>query len=290
MNALRHVIFPLCCLMVVSLYTQEKNLKPIVSKSVDWGVHMGLLKPESVVFDFENQCFYVSNGPQFAPGTEGFISKFDSRGELERLKWVDSLSRPTGMAIFKEQLWVADVDQLKVIDILSGQVLKSYPEPIKNSGLNDVAINTQGEVFVTASFIHAVLKVESDSLMLWVQDEEQLQWANGILTQDKEVLVGGTHFSAIDQNTKTIKALKANPPIVDIDGLWSDGLNGYLLSTVEGNSLWHLNPIGESTLLDEDGAYFGDLQFIAATQTLLVPRGNHKENHYYISAFTLDLP
>ncbi len=289
MNVQRIATFVSCLCMVFGLFAQEKRLKPFISSSKDLGVNMGLQKPESVVYDFNHQSFYVSNGTQFAPGTEGFITKFDAQGVHIQLKWVDSLSRPTGMAIFKNQLWVADVDLLKVIDIPSGQILRSYPEPIKNSGLNDVAISKEGEVYVTASFVHAVLKVENDSLRLWAQDEEKLQWANGIFVENEQVLVGGTELAAIDRSSGNIRILKTNPPIQDIDGLWPDGQSGYLLSTVEGNSLWHLNAFGESTLLNNNGAYFGDLQFMADTQTLLVPRGNHKEGHYYISAFTLEL-
>ena len=290
MNVQRIATFIPCLCLVFGLLGQEKARTPVISSSKDWGANMGLQKPESVVYDFNNQSFYVSNGAQFAPGTEGFISKFDAQGVLTQLKWVDSLSRPTGMAIFKNKLWVADVNQLKVIDIANGLLLKSYSEPIENSGINDVAISKEGEVYVSASFVHAVLKVENDSLKLWAQDEEKLQWANGIFIEDEQVLVGGTELAAIDRNSGTIKILKTNPPIQDIDGLWPDGQGGYLLSTVEGNSLWHLTASGETTLLNNGGGYFGDLQFIADTRTLLIPRGNHDEGRYYISAFALDLP
>lgn len=250
-----------------------------------WGEDSGLIKPESVVFDAGNGCLYVSNGQQFAPGTDGFISKFNKDGELEQLKWVSDLSRPTGMAIHNNQLWVADVNQLRVIDITNGKVVRSYSEPIKNSGLNDVAINSRGEVYVTASFIHSVFKVEGDSLKPWVQDEEQLQWANGIFATDQEVLVGGTHLVTIDIKTKTIRKIETNPPIIDIDGLWPDGLGGYFLSTVEGTALWLLNPHGKSERLDQGGDYFGDLQYIKETATLYVPRGNHTAQRYYLEVF-----
>ncbi len=255
-----------------------------------WGEDVGLIKPESVVFDVGNECLYISNGQQFAPGTDGFISKFNKDGQLEELKWVSDLSRPTGMAIHNNQLWVADVNQLKVIEIASGKVVKSYSEPIKNSGLNDVAINSRGEVYVTASFIHSVFKVEGDSLKPWVQDEEQLQWANGIYALDQEVLVGGTHLASIDIKTKAIRKIETNPPVVDMDGLWPDGLGGYYLSTVEGTALWHLDAQGKSTRLDQGGDYFGDLQYVKETATLYVPRGNHTAQRYYLEVVTLVKP
>ncbi|MCL6267648.1 hypothetical protein [Flagellimonas myxillae] len=269
---------------------QEKKSDDSSLQMEKWGASAGLIKPESVVFDAQNQCLYVSNGQKFAPGTDGFISKFTANGKLVQLKWTDSLSRPAGMALLDQQLWVADVDQLKVIDITNGKVVKSYPEPIKNSGLNDVAINPDGEVFVTASFVHAVFKVEGDSLKLWTQDEELLQWANGIYALDQNVLVGGTQLTSIDFTAKKIRKIQTNPPIVDIDGIWPDDRGGYVLSTVEGTALWHLNTQGESILLDQGGDYLGDLQFVPNKAMLFVPRGHHQTGRYYLAVYHLDLP
>lgn len=255
-----------------------------------WGTEVGLIKPESVVFDAQNQCVYVSNGQQFAPGTDGFISKFNKEGGLEELKWVEGLSRPTGMTIYNNQLWVADVNALKVIDISSRKVVKSYPEPIKNSGLNDVAINSRGEVYVTASFIHSVFKLERDSLKPWIKNEEELQWANGIYVLDQEVLVGGTHLSSINIETGQIQRVKTDPPIQDIDGLWPNGDGGYFLSTVEGTALWRLNANGKSIRMDQGGDYFGDLHYEKETATLYMPRGDHKAQRYYLEVYTLVAP
>ncbi|WP_435624643.1 hypothetical protein [Flagellimonas sp.] len=253
-----------------------------------WGEGMGMTNVESVVFDAQNNCLYVSNGENFAPGTKGYISKFNKNGELEQLKWVESLSRPTGMAIKNGQLWVADVNQLKVIDISSGKVIKKYPEPIENSGLNDVAINPRGEVYVTASFVHAVFKVEGDTLKLWLQDEKALQWANGIFATNQQVWVGGTLLSSINIETKEIREITSNPPIQDIDGLWPDGQDGYLISTVEGSSLWHLDAKGKSKLLHQGGDYLGDLQYVPEYASICIPRGNHKEKRYYLAVFELE--
>ncbi|SHG48666.1 hypothetical protein [Flagellimonas flava] len=269
---------------------QEKSTAPEISQMEKWGGGLGLSSPESVVFDAQNHCLYVSNGKQFAPGTEGFISKFHKNGKLEQLKWVDSLSRPTGMAIHNNRLWVADVNALKVIDISTREVVKSYPEPIKNSGLNDVAINPGGEVYVTASFIHSVFKVEGDSLKTWIQDAEQLQWANGILATKEEVIVGGTQLSGIDIQTKTIRNLPTDPPIKDVDGLWPDGQGGFLISTVEGTGLWHLDTAGKSSLLSQGGDYLGDLQYLPETRTLYLPRGDHEAKRYYLAVFGLKFP
>ncbi|MEM8999462.1 MAG: hypothetical protein AAGB24_04290 [Bacteroidota bacterium] len=285
MAILRKVVIGFLLGLPLKGFTQGEQLR-----SEKWGKGAGMMNVESVVFDTKNNNLYVSNGENYAPGTKGFISKFNANGELDALKWVDKLSRPTGMAIHNDQLWVVDVDQLKVIDLTIGKVVKSYPEPVEHSALNDVAINPKGEVFVTASFEHAVFKLEGDTLKFWVQDKKRLKWANGIFATDHEVWVGGAWFSAINIDTKEIREIKSNPPIQDIDGLWPDGKVGYILSTVDGSSLWHLDAQGKSTLLEQGGDYFGDLQYVPENTLLYVPRGDHKEKRYYLAVFKLEQP
>ncbi len=41
--------------------------------------------------------------------------------------WVTGLNAPKGMALVKNTLWVADVDQMVAIDITEGKILKSIP-------------------------------------------------------------------------------------------------------------------------------------------------------------------
>ena len=287
---LKKVLVLLSLFLVEALLAQDQHAFPIITQSTVWGQDAGLIKPESVVFDEKNSCFYLSNGEQYAVGTSGFISKFNPEGELIDLKWSDGLNRPTGMAIYKNQLWVADVNRLVVIDIKSGNVANSYQEPVEKSGLNDVAISKTGEVFVTASFIHAVFKVEGDSLKLWVQDEEKLQWANGIIVSDRLLLVGGTNLTSIDIESKTYNILPSSPSIQDIDGVWTDGADGYLLSTVEGKTLWHLSSAGKSTMLDRGNDYYGDLEYVVESERLYIARGNHDNNRYYLGVFTLQIP
>nr|WP_299387573.1 hypothetical protein [Allomuricauda sp.] len=290
MTLIRNILIGGALCTVLGGYAQEGTLDPTGDQIQKWGEGLGLTKPESVVFDEKHNCLYVSNGEKFAVGTTGFISKFSGDGTLEQLKWAEGLSRPTGMALLNGQLWVADVDQLKVIDLSSGKVVKRFVEPIKNSGLNDVTINASGEVFVTASFIHAILKVEADTLVPWMQDQKLLEWANGIFAVDEEVLVGGTHLVAIQSDTKKTRTLKTEPLIQDIDGIWADGNGGYVLSTVAGGSLWHLDEHGKATSIDQGGDYFGDLHFVPETSVLYIPRGNHEAKRYYISRYKLELP
>ena len=252
-----------------------------------WLLNKGLKNIESVVYDHKNQHFYASNGIDYKIGNDGFISKISKSGELIKLKWIKGLNRPTGMAIHKDLLYVADVNVLVIINIQNGEIIKRLNEPIANSGLNDVAISNDGEVFVTASFIHSIYHVEEGKLKLWLQHGEKLKWANGIIVDKENLLVAGMQLNTININSKKIDKLNLNPEVQDFDGIVSDGSGNYFLTTVEKKAIWRLN--GEQiTKLEEADSYFGDLELIRKTNTLYIPRGNHKENKYFISVVKIE--
>ena len=62
------------------------------------------------------------------------------------------------MAIYNDHLYVADIDELVKIKIENRRIVKKYATAEKNPLLNDVAITSNGQVYITASefmaFIH----------------------------------------------------------------------------------------------------------------------------------------
>ncbi|MDC8004689.1 SMP-30/gluconolactonase/LRE family protein [Aureisphaera galaxeae] len=241
-----------------------------------------------MLYDSDLDVFYISNGEAYQPGTSGFLSKVSSAGELLSLRWIDSLSRPTGMALRDGKLYVADVNALRVIDTQTGELIKTFKEPIPNSGLNDVTISSKGEVFVTASFVHSVFKLENDTLVPWLQDEDLLKWANGITSHRNKIMVGGLHLCAIDIESKAINKITLVPEFSDFDGLIPDRQGGYIATTVEGGQLLHIDILGNTIELKTDKeVYLGDLTFIRDQLRIFIPRGNHATNDYFISVIEL---
>lgn len=251
-----------------------------------WLLNKGLINVESIIYDYENHLFFASNGLDYKIGNDGFISKISKNGELIKLKWIKGLNRPTGMAIHNNLLYVADVNTLVVIDIQNGEIIQKLIEPIKNSGLNDVAISDSGQIFVTASFTHSVYIVSEGKLKLWLQHDEKLKWANGILIDNENLVVAGMQLNTININSKKIDEVNLSPQVEDFDGIVSDSLGNYFLTTVDKKAIWYLKD-EQITKLKEDDSYFGDLELIRGTNKLYIPRGNHKENKYFISVIEL---
>lgn len=84
-----------------------------------WLIDSDLENPESIIYDPTNTCFYVSNGTTYGVGVTGYITKVSEDGKLYSLKWLDSLNRPTGMAIAEQKLYVADVNVLSIVMLKS---------------------------------------------------------------------------------------------------------------------------------------------------------------------------
>ncbi|MEQ9299997.1 MAG: hypothetical protein RIF33_15595 [Cyclobacteriaceae bacterium] len=265
---------------------QEQSTLTIIEEI--WAKDKGLRNVESVIYDEEHGVFYVSCGQNYEPGYAGFISKISKSGELLQLSWVDSLSRPTGMAIEGQWLYVADVNTLIVIDTKTGQIVEKHTAPIRNAGLNDVAIDELGRVYISASFVNSIYWLNGDELELWVQDDERLKWANGLAVADNKLIVGGLDLYSIDLVSKEILAINMKPAAHDFDGLASDGKSGYWLTTVDNGALWHLDHHGNNVVMDSTADYFGDLTVV--NNQLIVPRGSHTTKEYYLSVFSIESP
>jgi sugar lactone lactonase YvrE len=117
---------------------------------------VGLSTPESVVHDETADVYLVSNiegKPADADG-KAFISKLSPDGTVVTLKWIESgknkvtLNAPKGMALAGDQLYVADLDTVRVFDRKTGAPLGDVKIP-GSTFLNDVTATSDGRVLVT---------------------------------------------------------------------------------------------------------------------------------------------
>ena len=250
-----------------------------------WFSDEGLSNIESIIYDSERNVFYVSNGHEYKLGIKGYISKISEDGQLIDLTWIDSLSRPTGMAIIEDTLYVADVDRLRLINIVTGTEIENHREVIQNSGLNDVAVNKNKEVYVSASAAHAIYKMNGNELELWLQDSIHLQWANGLWSEGDRLYCAGQNLVSIHLNSKEITSV-LTPGIEDFDGIVRVDSQMYL-STIGISSIWVLDANGATHKKLKGPDYYGDFTFVPEQNALYIPQGNHDSGRYYISKYRL---
>lgn len=180
MNNIAMVALFCAVLFAANAHAQHKLVKK-------WETDSTLKVPESVLFDAGNQVLYVSNieGNFDEKDGKGSIGKIGLDGKIIATDWVTGLNAPKGMALVKNMLWVADVDEVVAIDIKSGKITNR----IKIEGakfLNDVAADAKGGIYVSDSETKKVHKIDNGKPSVFLQD---LQGPNGLLVYKDEVYV-----------------------------------------------------------------------------------------------------
>jgi sugar lactone lactonase YvrE len=117
----------------------------------------GFSTPESVLWDAEQQVWFVSNinGSPVAKDGNGFISRLDRDGGVERPQFLAGgqggvvLHAPKGLAIVGDTLWVADIDAMRGFNRRTCAGVATVEFGAQAKFLNDVAVGPDGTVYVT---------------------------------------------------------------------------------------------------------------------------------------------
>ena len=171
----------LVCFSLVSINAQKATVQKL------WATDTILKIPESVLVDDKENCLWVSNidGASNGNDAKGSISKLSKTGTPINLDWVTGLNAPKGMAKYKQELYVADLTELIVIDIKKG-VIKNKIKVEGSVFLNDVTVNKNGAVFVSDSRTGKVHRIENGMVSIEV---ENLQGPNGLLSIEDQLLI-----------------------------------------------------------------------------------------------------
>jgi hypothetical protein len=234
-----------------------------------WEVSNGLDVPESAFFNPFDSIIYVSSivGKFNEKDGIGYISKINLKGEMIQKEWVKGLNGPKGMCFTKSKLFITDEDRVLEIEALSGKILKEY----KNShskDLNDVAITSNGKVYVTDSGSDCLFVVGKDSLEIFIQSKD-VEGMNGISSEGNSIFIGSNgKLLSIDTNTKSISVLAIN--VGYLDGLLKIDKSTFLTSN--WGSTIQMIVMGKSPeKLLESKIHAADLGYIPSKQMLLVP-------------------
>lgn len=248
-----------------------------------WQVE-GLEGPESAVLDPQEGTLYVSNinGGATDVDGNGYITKLSLEGEVLEKQWATGLNAPKGLALHDGKLYVADIDELVVIDMSSGEIAAKHEAP-GATFLNDVTAHQDGRVFVSDMLQNQIWKLEGDQFELWVEDEA-LANPNGVLAEQDRLLVaawGGKpkedfstdvlgHLKAVDYATREVTDV-GDQPVGNLDGLEPDGQGGYLVTEWIGGGLYRFSPDGKAELIMDMSQGSADLEFVENQKLAIIP-------------------
>lgn len=257
------LLFAFAAVAAPSLFAQHQLVK-------QWETDTILKTPESVLYDAGNQVLYVSNIDGASDGRDGngSIGKVGLDGKIVAVDWVSGLNAPKGMALVKNMLWVADLDELVAIDITTGKVAKH----VKIEGaqfLNDVAADAKGSVYVSDSRSKKVHKVDNGKASVFL---ENLKGPNGLLVHNKDLYVldaGGLY--KVGKGKALVKIAEGMDG--STDGLENVSGNDFIVSCWSG-VIYYVNADGSTQqLLDtrNEKINSADIGYDAKNKIVYVP-------------------
>jgi sugar lactone lactonase YvrE len=192
------------------------------------------------------------------------------------------------LKFFHGKLYAVERPGVAEIDPDSGAVTRRFA--IEGAPfLNDLTIDESGTIYVTDSQTNRIYRIADGKAELWLQDAA-INTPNGLLVEKERLLVDvmsdGT-IKTVDLGTKRVEtfvslhdgkvvskhASRLFPHGALLDGLVSDGKDGYLFSDYFGR-IYHADATGRKTLLlDRSGPrqFCADFGYLPEQGLLVVP-------------------
>jgi len=238
-----------------------------------WETDSILKVPESVFFDGKNKILYVTNIDGKEPwgkDGKGSVGKVGLDGKIIAVDWVKGLNAPKGMGLFKNKLYVADLTEVVVIDIVKGEIIERIA--VKDAvGLNDVSVDQNGVVYVSDSRGRKVYEIENNTPVVLL-DSNKLKGPNGVLRHKGilYVLDAGTMYRMEKDKslTKIAEGMEGGT-----DGIENITANEFIVSTW-GGVVYYVSANGtKQVLLDgrEQKINSADIGYDAAKRIVYVP-------------------
>ncbi len=244
----------------------------------------GFEQPESVLADPVRRELYVSNvaGVPDEKDGRGFISRMSEDGRVLEREWVDGLNAPKGMALFRGRLYVSDIDRLVVIDVADGAIVAEYPAPGARF-LNDVTVDDAGRVYCSDMMANTLYRLADGEFAVWMRDPALLS-PNGLLAEGERLVAGAWgrrsegfatehpgYLQSVPLDGGAVQPLGEGRPAAHVDGIVSDGGDGYFVTDWKAGKLFHADARGELTLVETLEPGSADLGRLPVQGTLLVP-------------------
>ena len=244
----------------------------------------GLKTPESALPVPAEGFAYVSNvaGNPTDKDGNGFISKVSlADGKIIALEWAKGLDAPKGLALAGGKLYASDIDKLVEIDAKTGKILAKYDAP-GSQFLNDIAVDAQGNVYVSDSSTSAIWRLAGGKFEKWLEDPA-LKFPNGLHVSDDKLIIAAwgapgtsaqssapSNLVAVSLADRKISDLGDGTPVGNLDGIEPDG-DDFLVTDWVAGALYRIDRKGKATQLLDLSQGSADIGYVPETKLLLVP-------------------
>ena len=228
----------------------------------------GFSDPEGVA-EGPDGNYFISNvaGTGDAADGTGWISVISPFGEMIEPQFATGLNAPKGMVVDRGVLYVADINQIRMVDAREGTILRTL-DVEGAEFLNDM-VSWNATVPASDSGTGRIYRLAGDEADVWLEDE-RLAGANGLTADADRLLIATMDSGSLYEVTaaKDLKEIASGMKNADGIGV-IDG--GYLVSSWPGQ-VWFVSDAGEtSKVLDTqaDGIFQNDLTIL--NDTVIIP-------------------
>jgi DNA-binding beta-propeller fold protein YncE len=244
--------------------------KPSLKKQ--WETAPVFKVPESVLFNVEKNVFYVSNinGDPEGKDGNGFISTMGITGVVETLEWVKGLDAPKGMGIFDNHLYVADITNVKIIDITTASIIETIELP-GAVFLNDLVIDKNGIVYISDTGANIIFQITENEGVPWINTG--LDGPNGLHVVESNlyfVEFNSGKLYAANTDSKALELLASG--FAEGDGIIQVDDKKWLISSFNGEVNF-LSDKTKTLLLDTKSSETNaaDIGYVKSEKLVLVP-------------------
>ena len=257
----------LCLTIAAFFFTMSLSAQHRLEKI--WESDTTLAIPESVLPHPAKNLLYVSliNGGAWDKDGKGEIALLDTNGKILNAAWASGLHAPKGMALVGNNLYVADVTDVAVIDVNTGKV-KLRIAIDSAQMLNDVTANAAGIVYVSDSRTGKVHSISKNKPTLFLKG---MQGVNGLRAHKKDLYIA-TSKQLFKANAAGVTTVVADTEMGG-DGIEPLADGSWLLSSWSG-TIYHIDPQGKShRMLDtrEQKINAADIGYTPASRVVYVP-------------------
>jgi hypothetical protein len=169
--------------------------------------------PESVLH--VKNILYISliDGVGWTADGKGGIGKLTPDGKIIDTVWITGLSAPKGMGMFGNRLYVADMQEVVIIDIENGKIEKKIKID-SAKGLNDITVTDKRVVSVSDTRGNKIWRLQNDIAELYLDSVINV---NGLKAIGDDLYIGWDKTFVKANSQKQIA--KIAEVLMQIDGI-----------------------------------------------------------------------
>jgi outer membrane protein assembly factor BamB len=262
----------------------------VESTGIELNTQLDLIldNPENVCWDETTETWFISNlGGEKVTLEEdayGWITRLDKNRKILSNRWIEGLDAPTGMAVYKNKLYVGDRGVVVEIDISKGEIIRKIPLPGAEF-INDVAVSSKGEVYISDTFGNRIYRLNKKGKVEVFLENAMLDYPNGLWVDGDDLIVAtwGTITNRetfetskngtllrVDLRSKEISPVGKGMPIANIDGVVKYG-DFFYVTDWTGGRLLQVSEEGDVKEIVTGFNQFADLGIDTKNGIVVIP-------------------